>query len=151
MLYKNDVPLKIEIGLILDGAKNSDSVYAFDLIEFVENLQRNANVTIYILGRAQRISVSGQAPPKNKPPIPRPRLIGPILERSGSNMVFIVIAAGKILDLEDFSTPEWEHRLLLIWRSDDYVQPWQHNYILRLGDSMNVLRSDIISYIYLKR
>ena len=133
-------PLAVsEIHLFLDGTKDSECIYAENLTVIYEELSTYGDVTTHYLGQSRIASIAGQAPPTSKPRVPRPRLVGPILEKFDENSLSMALTGGEILDLQDFVNSTWQERLLLVAFGDEEFQPWANQIIFRKGDNLSLV------------
>jgi hypothetical protein len=138
-LKLNEPPEVSEIHLILDGTEKSDPIYSEKLLKLYEEFSIYGDVTTHYMGQSRPVSVVEQAPPTGKPRVPHPRLVGPILEKFTEKSLAIVLATGKILDLQDFANSTWRDRLLLVAFGDEEYQPWQDQITFRSGDDLSLV------------
>jgi hypothetical protein len=93
----------------------------------------------HFLGEIRPASIVGQAPPITQPDKPRPHLIGPVLESCDDRSLAVALVAGKILDLNDFTSTTWNNRLLLVAFGEEEYQPWHHEVTIRKGDNLSLV------------
>lgn len=131
------------IKLVLDASVESIAIYKHTINDLAEELGTLGEVTTYYLGQTRKVSASGQAPPSAPPKKnPRPRLIGPILERSDSKALVIVLTTGPIYDLGDYARSGWRNRLLFVAVGEEQHQNWPNMTIVRQNDDIKEIVSN---------
>ena len=110
-----------------------------------QRLVAQREVRTWFLGSSSPAARPRHQPPSSPPTRPRFRLIGPLLESLPPTSRVVVISNGPILDLSDFRTTDWQHRLLLICTSDQeaVVNQWDrtHTTLLRTDDDLEQINS----------
>ncbi len=128
------------LGLVLDSSPKSRSVYDESLLPMVwDELSNYGAIATYHMGQTAPASLEGQQPPRAPTHTPRPRLIGPILEKAPPGSRFMVIGTGEILDLGDFYDTSWRDRILLVMMGKDHQRNWPHTYVYRTDDDPSSL------------
>jgi hypothetical protein len=120
------------ITLILDAAPNSGVVYDLELPSRLGDAlsQHRIEVQTYYLGQSSVAAHLGQPPPERPPKAPRRPLVGAIFESLVGKPAPVIIVTHHIpLDLNDFRSPAWQARTLLVTFEPQELDDWeQFNY-----------------------
>lgn len=139
-------PTSRSISLVLDASPTSQPVYATPLVKSLADILNNhGEVTTYYLGQRMAASIPGQPPPATAPAIPRPRLIGPILQQAAPEARLLVVITGPILDLEDFYDSPWLNRLVLLSFGEEKLSQWPHQFVYRPGTDIRIFTTRLLS------
>jgi len=121
--------------LIVDGSSTSQKIYEQKLNTSLSDiLAEHGNVTVFYLGQSRPASQPGQQTPAIPPRIFKQRLVGPILDEISPSARVMLVAAGRVLDLDDFYETIWRDRLLLVTMDEDRNQLWPNSLVYRDGD-----------------
>jgi hypothetical protein len=141
------------IALILDSSEEVEHIYssAQDIPYHTFNyLSGKGNVTTYYLGQSSSVSRAGARPPEVASEIPRPSLIGPILDNLDDNTIVVVILdrpnhsspEDAILDIEDYDIPKWQNRIG-VFAFQDGIVSWKRYAILNRISRFNDLFDEL--------
>lgn len=98
--------------LIVDSSNNKHTPFSDEFVlNLWDQLSRQNELISYQLGVRNPLSLPGQAPSMLDTNTQRPSLIGPILEDLEPDTTVVLLTSSPVLDLDDFTQPEWYHRI----------------------------------------